>query len=123
MWSAIRPSIANDLKKWMMFSVATSPMVSRAKSIDTSGQGRPERSTTARLTTRQWGIAISETGDAGAISECLVEGAPEDDGAVLDRVVVVHLSVTGGGEGQVESPVLGQGRQHVVEKAESSLDV
>ena len=41
------PSMAKLRKKWTMFSVATSPMVGRVKSIETSGHGLPDRSTTA----------------------------------------------------------------------------
>src|SRR5690606_7126820 len=47
-WRAMRASMARLRRKWTMFSVARSPMVSLLNGMWISGQGRPERSTTAR---------------------------------------------------------------------------
>ena len=64
---------------------------------------------------------MAETGDAAPVAQRLVERLAERQRAVLGRVVVVDLEVALALQLQVEARVLGQGREHVVEKAEPGL--
>ena len=52
----------------------------------------------------------------------LAERLPEANAHVLHGVVLVHLQVAAGGDGQVEGGVFGQQGQHVVEKADAGGD-
>ena len=61
--------------------------------------------------------------DADLFAERLLEGRAEDQADVLDGVVVVHLDVALGLYRQVEQPVLGEKREHVVEERHARVDL
>ena len=57
------------------------------------------------------------------VAERLLEGLPEHEPDILDRVVIVDVDVALGLDRQVEEPVLGEQRQHVVEKRDPGADL
>ena len=50
---------------------------------------------------------VGEACDARAVSDCLIEGAPEHEPSVLDCVVVIHPCVAFGFDGEVHAGVVG----------------
>ena len=73
-----------------------------------------------RLVHRHLGPAVPP--DSGLRSEGLLEGRPQDDPDVLDRVVIVDLDVAPGLEVQVEEAVTREQFQHVRKKSDGRLD-
>ena len=61
---------------------------------------------------------VTEPGDPGPVAERLREGRPEDEGHVLDRVVLVDLQIAGGADLEVEQPVVGERPEQVIVEAD-----
>ena len=59
----------------------------------------------------------SEALDPGPVAQGLVEGAAQGQGAVLGRVVVVYLEIARAGERQVDSGMLCERLEQVVEES------
>ncbi len=57
------------------------------------------------------------------VTERLVEGPAQRDGAVFGGVVIVHFEVSAGAEGEVETRVPRKGRQHVIQEPETGVDL
>ena len=74
-----------------------------------------------RLVHRQEKKAVAA--DAHFVAQRLLEGLAEHQADVLDRVMVVHRHVPLGHHRQIEQPVLGEQREHVVEKRHAGLDL
>ena len=65
---------------------------------------------------------MAEPGDPGPVAERLGERRAEDEGDVLDRVVLVDLEVAVGVDRQVEQAVVGERAQEVVVEADAGVD-
>jgi hypothetical protein len=57
------------------------------------------------------------------VSQGLVEGPAEDEARVLDRVVVVHPSIALRLHGEIDTRVVGEQVQEVVQEAHPGLDL
>lgn len=68
-------------------------------------------------------IGMAEARDAGKIAEGFCDGLADDDAGVLDRVVEVDMGITLAAYFQVDQRVARQAVQHVIEKADSRLNV
>ena len=66
---------------------------------------------------------MAVTANAGLLAQRLAQRLPQANAHVLHRVMLVHLQVAGGLDGQIHGGVLGQQRQHVVEKADAGGDL
>ena len=66
--------------------------------------------------------ALPEPGDPGSIAERLGERRAEDEGDVLDRVVLVDLEVAVGADGQIEQAVVGERAEQVVVEPDARID-
>ena len=66
--------------------------------------------------------ALPEPGDPGSIAERLGERRAEDEGDVLDRVVLVDLEVAVGADGEVEQAVVGERAEQVVVEPDARVD-
>lgn len=66
---------------------------------------------------------VAEALHAPHLAQGLGKGVAETNAHVLDGVVVVHPGVAGAGHGEVEGPVGGKAREHVVEEPDAGLDV
>jgi hypothetical protein len=64
---------------------------------------------------------VTESPDAGLVSQRLMQRLTENDGNVLDGVVCVHLDVASCAHEQVECRVLAQGSEHVVEERDAGV--
>ena len=85
--------------------------------------GRPPTSTVAvAIDLVHRDRALAEARDAGSIAERLGEGGAQDEGHVLDGVVLVDLEVAIGADRQVEQAVVGERAQEVVVEAQPGVD-
>ena len=66
--------------------------------------------------------ALPEAGDPGSIAERLGERRAEDEGDVLDRVVLVDLEVAVGADGEVEQAVVGERAEQVIVEPDAGVD-
>ena len=66
---------------------------------------------------------VAETVDAGAVGQGRGQRASQDQGGVFDRVMVVHLQITLGGDGQIDQGVVGERGEEVIEEADSGGDL
>jgi hypothetical protein len=67
-------------------------------------------------------LSVGEPSDAAPVTQRLVERLPEDDGDVLDGVVVVDVEVAVAVDGEIEQAVFGERVEHVVEEADAGVD-
>ena len=85
--------------------------------------GRPPTSMTAVASDSSIGTALSPNRrDPGPVAERLGEGGAEDEGDVLDGVVLVDLEVAVGVDREVEQAVMGERAEEVVVEADAGVD-
>ena len=120
----MRPARATESSRCGHSAAATPPTGAPERPRSRRETPRPPRSTVQlreRLVERRAGVA--EAVDAGAVAEGAVERLAEGDAAVLDRVVLVHVQVAAARQLEVEQPVRGERREHVVEEADAGRDL
>ncbi len=86
--------------------------------------GRAEiskRDARQRLVHRQQAIGIAH--DAALVAERLDERLPQSDADILDRMMIVDLQVALGADGQVDQRMTRDLVEHMIEKADTRLDV
>ena len=66
-------------------------------------------------------IGPTEPVDPGPVAEGAIDGIAEGKGAVLGSVVIIDLQVAAALQLEVPSRMEGEGREHVIEKADSGL--
>ncbi len=66
--------------------------------------------------------SIDGTIMAASVAQRLIEGRSHCDAAVLDGVVIVYVSVALTAQVEVESTVLGDGGQQVIQKPDAGVD-
>ena len=74
-----------------------------------------------RLIHRDVGMPVAC--DPGLVAEGLADALAEHDAAVLDRVVEINVHIPIHREVEVDEPVAGKQRQHVIEERDASLDL
>ena len=92
-----------------------------AEDADREPAAQIDRHRGQRLFHRQREVAVAA--DAGLVAQRLLERLAEADADVFDRVVLVDVQVALGANREVDRGVLGQQRQHVVEKADAGGDI
>ena len=68
-------------------------------------------------------VSRTESRDAGFVAQGVRQGQAQADADVFDGVVGVDFEVAFAGDVEVEQGVSGEGREHVVEKADARVDV
>jgi hypothetical protein len=61
--------------------------------------------------------------DADFVAERFLEGLPEHESDILDRVVIIDVGVAGRLDREIEQTVLGEQREHVVEERHARVDL
>jgi len=79
--------------------------------------GAPNSSNSKRLV--EGGVGGGESFDAAPVAEGLIDGPPENDGAVLDGVVVVDIEIALALQQEIEAGVGEHRAEHVIEEAEA----
>lgn len=57
--------------------------------------------------------------NASFVSQCLLQAASKANSDVLHRMVLIHVQVTAGFDGQIEQAVSGEECEHVIEEADA----
>ena len=68
-------------------------------------------------------VSVTETGNSGAVTQSLPEGASKCQAAVLGGVVIIDLKIPLAAKLEVESAVADESAEQVVEKTDPGLDV
>jgi hypothetical protein len=66
-------------------------------------------------------ITTSVTGNATQVTQGGSDGLAEADADILDTVVIINVGVAFGNHSQIEKPVHGKKRQHVIEKGYAAV--
>src|SRR6056297_493342 len=103
------------------FSVQAADRLAREGPVEDKGRtaGEVDGDPGQRFVHRQ-GEAIAA--DAGAIAKRTMQGLTKGECAVLDRVVLVDVQVTGAIEFQAEAAVSGNLLEHVIEESDAGRD-
>ncbi len=122
-WRLHRAAHANEWKKWRNISVGTSPTRSRRNEASHSKSMRPPKSSSAErpAVVHRQGEAVA--GYPGLRAQRAVDGLAQRDGHVLHRVVFVDVQIAPRVDGQRDAAVVGDLREHVVQKAQARGDL
>ena len=114
--SVIPPCVAKPWKNSRTSSVSKLPIFCAGRVISHTRDDAGDR-----LVQRD--PSVGEAPDAALVAQRLRQRPAQRDAGILDRVVIVDVTVAGGAHGHVDQRVAGQLIQHVVEKAHAGAVV
>jgi hypothetical protein len=97
--------------------------VAAKRQVDTGVGSTAEIDCHVRERFVEWDSRIAEPADAASFTQGLIQRLTERDADILGGVVLVHVQVAFGLEGEVETGVPREAVKHVVEKADTCGDV